>query len=330
MMNFHKLIYKGFNYFDNRGLDKIGIFLSFLKSKSNTKKILLAYPPIFIMGPARSGTTVIYQSIIYSLDVCYFFNIMDSKLFKYIPEYIAKIAKNYNINADIKFTSYYGKTEGFFGPSQGINIWNRWFKIEKELNEIGKCYLSDNDISEMRNTLNFITNLSRVPFVNKWNGHNVHLLTLDEVFPNAVYLRVKRDSVLNAQSVLIGRRELKGDPYRNITRSPRRYNLYKNSNYIEQVCGYIIEMNRELDEVSNKIDKEKIITIEYESFCENPQKTINDIVKKYEIITGNKLKIKNSLNNKFIISNNRKISKDEFCKLKNCINEIECEVNMYA
>ena len=67
------------------------------KKKEETlirKDIGIGYPVIFIIGPPRTGSTLLYQLITICFKVCYFSNFM--MRFPFSPCYIAKLIAPFN------------------------------------------------------------------------------------------------------------------------------------------------------------------------------------------------------------------------------------------
>ena len=90
----------------------------------------LKYPPIFIVGPPRSGTTLLYQIIVHCFHVAYFPNIA-ARFYK-IPVIATKIGKILFRPYKSDFTSTYGLVKGTMAPHEAGVIWDRWFPTEQK------------------------------------------------------------------------------------------------------------------------------------------------------------------------------------------------------
>jgi len=273
------------------------------------------YPPIFIIGPARSGTTPAYQLFIYSFDLCYFNNIMSKTR---LPVICNNITHFFNKKVEHDFKSNYGKTKGLFGPSQGHSIWNKWYTnynfqdTKKNVTELEK--------NTIRKTIASIEKSNNAPFINKWPGHSVHLLSLFNVFPDAIFIWIKRDFSFNAQSVLKGRTDLLGDPYKSISRLPKKSEKYKNEHYITQVCEYVKGIHEEIENASKIIGKNRFILVHYEEMCNSPAKIVNFVRKRYGEETGHEINLIRKKFPEFSVSKKRKVSKEDWQNIKNYFN----------
>jgi len=273
-------------------------------------------PPLFIVGPARSGTTLIYQSIAYSLDVCYLSNVMVA--FPDCPALVAKLVSYINgCDAPRSFSSHYGKTEGWRSPAQGYQIWSRWFPKEGEGTQ-DKDW-TEYEKNELAGMVTFIEKVYNAPFLNKWPGFSVNILKLIEALPGAMFIRVQRDPMQTAQSILKGRRELTGDPNISISRVPNNYSNYMGRSYIEQVCAYLRGVEIQLDQESRKIGEEKFLTVRYENFCVAPQEELKKIIDWYYQVAECKLKVLSLDLPAFEISTAQKVTPVEADALQECL-----------
>ena len=98
----------------------------------NDLDYLKSSPPVFIIGPPRSGTTVLYQLL------CKHFN------FGYTNNFVADwynipitATRLYNIfssqTSSIELTSNFGKSSNLYGPNEFGKFWYRWFSKTHEL-----------------------------------------------------------------------------------------------------------------------------------------------------------------------------------------------------
>jgi len=297
-------------------LKKLMIFTKIIENFIIINQSYPKYPPIFIIGPARTGTTVIYQCLSYSFKVSYFSNI--HSFFSKSPVTVSLITSLFNrCNPPKLFQSKYGKTKGIFSQSQGYQIWRRWFP--KRGGKTKKVNLSEKQKKQIYGTISAFEKIYRFPFVNKWQGLCLNLNRISDVFPNALYIRVKRNYLQTAQSILIGRIEIFNNPNKSFTRVTESYDNYKNMDYINQVCGYLFSIEEKIDDDCKKIGNEKFFNITYEEFCKNPNNFIKNFKKWYKEKTNINLKTRNITPNYFKCSKSQKLNDQDFNDLKICI-----------
>lgn len=84
------------------------------------------YPPVFIIGPPRSGTTLLYQILIDRYRFAYFTNFTAN--FYETPISAFWIAAKLFPDAQLgDYASRYGRTQGWRGPHECGAFWYRWF-----------------------------------------------------------------------------------------------------------------------------------------------------------------------------------------------------------
>lgn len=273
------------------------------------------YPPVFIIGPARSGTTLIYQSIINNFEVAYFPNL--AALLNKAPLFATQLIHLLNLQKNLKkdYSSNYGKISGLSSPSQGYEIWRRWFPR-------GEYKLTDNILQQedLKKTVGGIEKFYSAPFINKWPAFSVYIPELLTLFPDAFFIRVTREYSEVAKSVLKGRRVKKYKPGKSITQLPKNALPYQHSSPVEQVCSYVLGIESQISEDLLKVDKGNYVTIRYEEFCRKPDSLLRSINSLYEQASGHKLKLKSELHlSPFSISKSKKVSDAEALEIEKCI-----------
>ncbi|MBM4137677.1 MAG: sulfotransferase [Nitrospira sp.] len=242
----------------------------------------MTYAPIFIIGPPRSGSTLLYQIMTRYFKVCYFSNLM--MRFPKSPITIAKLVSLIysNKQPEFNFTNMYGETMGWKQPNQGILFWNRWFPNDNSY--VGSGVISNRTIKGIRNTVALLQQIFDAPFVNKWQTNSVRILPLYEALPEALFVRIKRQLPFVAQSILIGKRKLFKDEMRWFSSKPKNYEQIKNKKPIEQVCEQVFSIEKDIDRDSKVIGENKFFTVHYEELCECPELIMNNIKKFYDKI----------------------------------------------
>jgi hypothetical protein len=129
--------------------------------------------PIFILGPPRSGTTVLYQLVVNCFEVSYFCNAAEQHLD--FPVAVTRILRSRIRKYETNFTSTYGKTQGAYGPSEGLCIWTRWFPKTEDDNYVDEHYFSTAAIADIQRTITAMSVVMRAPFVNKDPHHCVRV-----------------------------------------------------------------------------------------------------------------------------------------------------------
>lgn len=235
--------------------------------------------PVFIVGSARTGSTLVYQCLTAAYRFSYFSNLLADHA-KY-PLTLATVSKFVGgcTPQTRRFVNKLGSTEGWRSPSQGYTIWQKWWpRGDDRQNGIT---LTAQQIDEIRSIVFGISKRYRRPFVNKWQGHVAHLTTLAEIFPNALFIHVQRSLVPTAVSVYRARMDSFGHPKKSISRVPRSYAEFASDDPVRQVCGYVLGVEEQLRDESQAIGNDRFYTIVYEDFCRAPQAVVDGFIQWY-------------------------------------------------
>jgi hypothetical protein len=224
------------------------------------------YPPVFVVGLPRAGTTLIYQTL------CHCFN------FSYLPtisNYLVAgssmvlrscLSKTIDYRSD--FRSSYGLSNGIFSPGEGGGLWNLWFKKDR-------FYDSQNalDRESSREIVRLIGRVERIagrPFINKNLRHNCRIRLLAELFPRALFVVVSRNPRHVAVSLLKAGLESGGGHWRWFSVKPRNYDILRHLSPGKSIVGQIKGILEDIRRDMVKIGCHRFFKIRYEKFCELP------------------------------------------------------------
>lgn len=236
------------------------------------------HPPIFILGAPRSGTTFLYQLLTYHYKLSYFSNF--SSLFVKSPasfSFISRIFfKTYN---DKNLSSDYGLIKGLWAPSEAGKIFKNWF-LKKDSHQI-------------KDSINCMSNIFKAPFIAKNLRINAELKYIHQLYPDALFIHIKRDIAFNAQSLILGIDKNKSDIVGNIMINKQRKKITHGSReeIIEQVIDDIKSIN---ETISFFLDSTNVnsISIDYNSLCENYE---NELKRVESVFEENGLKLKRKI-----------------------------------
>lgn len=248
------------------------------------------FPIIFIMGPLRSGSTLLSQWLANSSVSAYPTNIM-SRFYK-APIMGAKIQmlltdERYNFrneirdfNSEINFYSENGKTKGALAPNEFWYFWKN-FLPETKLD-----YWSNTELFEKTDTQTLlseftgITNVFQKPLSLKAMNLNYNVDFLNTIFEKAIFIHCKRDPLTNIASILKARERQFGNIETWYSfKIPEYEQLIKLSPY-EQAAGQVYFINQAVESGLKNVPEYKKITIDYEDFCINPKYFYDQLLEK--------------------------------------------------
>lgn len=245
-------------------------------------------PIILIMGNARSGSTLMLQYL------------SSLNLFSYPSNLIARFYKNpylgiriqhalleYDSNNQLEFSdlndnfdSNLGKTSGALAPSEYWYFWREYFKFS-EINKLSDNELLKVDSDNFLKKLSAFENLTGKPLVMKGMLLNWNIPYLHSIYPNFIFINLKRDIISNAQSLYKARKSFFDDPEKWYSFKPEEYRFLFDKTPVEQVIGQVYYTQQAIQKGLNEVPKTNKIEITYEDFCKNPSELVHMIYSKY-------------------------------------------------
>ena len=233
-------------------------------AKYNNQEI--SFPPIFIIAPPRSGSTLLYQLLIKYAHFSYISNIM--ALFPTLIPYTAKLTKKYEKSFSLE--SDYGYVSGLFSPNEAGALMRFWFSLAE----------SKGDFENVRKLINSISFTFGSPLITKNFNNSLRIKKILEIFPNSKFIYLTRDSRYITQSIYLGlkNKSISRKVYNNFL-NKEMANKLESEDLLEQSVIYSREIINQIDDLvrETKIDYCKI---EYESLCQNPKEILLTISKK--------------------------------------------------
>ncbi len=220
------------------------------------------YPPIFIVGFIRSGTTIVYQYLNACYKFAYFPNVARHQNHKhpFLSTWLHSCHKQYTSS----FDNEYGHIEGKCAPSDGWEIFHRWF-----------CYNmkpgTTRDLVELKKLVTAFEKLYQAPFLNKNNSNTLRLIELSKTFPNAVFIYVHREIYSNITSVIKARKK-HGVPIDKFWGVAPDLSLLDTNfeSELDVVVFQYLFCKKFVKKVCDKLSI-NFVDIDYNLFCEYPQ-----------------------------------------------------------
>ncbi|MBK8443064.1 MAG: sulfotransferase [Sphingobacteriales bacterium] len=244
------------------------------------------FPKIFIMGCARSGTTLLAQFLAQYTKFCYPSNLISR--FYYAPKIGALLQKLF-FDLDIRkellgdydrlfeFESDLGKTQHILSPNEFWYFWRRFFTFNQEIQQLTVDELKKVDFKGFEQGLESIQQVYKAPIFLKGMMLNWHIPELIKNLDNAFIIFTERNLAENAQSILEARNHYFGNYNEWFSFKPEEYDDLKKLSPIEQVIGQVYYTNNAIKEGLKQISNKNYIHIQHEDFCANPNKFLNNL-----------------------------------------------------
>jgi len=252
---------------------------------------------LLVVGPPRSGSTIIYQVLVRAIPSVYI-----SNMHFIFPRYASThMLKNNLFGAGLGgFHNYYGHTAALYDVNEGNEPMDRLFQGSAVPDQIRQGFIS------------FVENMQAEegrPLIFKNAGAFGQLTDLHKAVPEIAFLRIKRDPEQIIQSVVRAYHELGG--FNPIPDALRHSTI---SDPVEFAVRQILEIERVIDAQRLEIDSHSWIEFSYEDFCRNPWPMIENLAANHLGIDLACLR-RNAVP-KLQVSTRSKVSEEEARKIK--------------
>jgi len=264
-------------YFLNRSVGLASIALrpleKYLCQKYENEEIK-QYPPIFIIGAPRTGSTIFYQAITNYWDIDYINN-LESLLYKNIILGKLLSQKIFKSKCHNNFKSCLGATKGYNSPSECGSFWYRWFPTDRHF--VGADELAESQKREMRRVVSAMIALKKKPLFFKNMNCGQRIGALSQIFPEAFFIYCTRNPLYTAQSLLETRKMVYGNYNTWWSIMPKEYHKLQLLRPAEQVVAQIYYIEKQINKDLEKYYSGKWIELKYEHFTENPLQQLQTI-----------------------------------------------------
>lgn len=225
--------------------------------------------PIFLLGLPRSGTTLAYQCISQSFHLNYLTNIWHY-LYK-LPCWGGLVSSFMirRFTSEPNFASTQGFVNGICGQAEGLHFWSYW--MGAGLVEPCDDGLPLAPAADPRYLLRSLGALQKStdPFFSAYLGHILYISELFQLFPGAIFVRLRRDPLMNALSLLVCLRS-SAQPWFSVVPAECAYDKDASDHY--KVASQVYWLNRRIDSSLRSIPA---FEFSYEELCSNPAVVID-------------------------------------------------------
>jgi hypothetical protein len=226
-----------------------------------------ARPTVFICGPARSGTTLVFQVLCRHLDVACLRNV--TALFPRSPIAVSRIYRRLTGGREAAarpYENYYGKTAGLGGPSEANHVWHRW--VQPDATGF-RTILPPACARAAARFFAALCEAEQKPIVAKNNNLNAFADVIASAFPDVLILCLRRSPEFLAQSLLQARREIHGSVFRSYGVQDAGTGVVTDDP-VPSVCAQVAFLDRMAEGMRARIGAERFWIVDYEEFCRSP------------------------------------------------------------
>ncbi len=281
------------------------------------------WPPLFLVGNPRSGTTLLMQLLATTEQFAIPTNLLSR--FYYAPYIGAKIQqlltdKSFDYKGELgnflmpkEFESQLGKTIGALSPNEFFHFWRR-FIPNYDPEYISLEGESQIDGHALASSIAAIEAAFQKPFAAKAALLQYNLPKLYELVNNNIILYVRRNVGYVMQSIYEARKTFynKLDIWWSV--KPKEFSELQHLDVYQQIAGQVYFTEKALMQGLSQIPEKNQLIVEYEDVCLHPSDFYMRLKNKYDVY-GFKLSDNVTLPDSFMPSNKIRIPETEFSKL---------------
>jgi len=233
------------------------------------------HPILIVVGPPRSGTTLVAQTLIRYLRANYFNNL--TSLFPRAPIIANRLIPGCMRPERVQPRSFYGRTAGLTGHSDALYLWDRW--LGKGRNRIVTT-LDKREQQRISRFFGAFQAASPGPLVVKNNSLNTCASLIAEALPTARFVCLQRDPRTLAQSLLTARKKIHSN-----ARVP--YGIgpagFEDLDPAPSVRAQIRFLDAQARQQQRQLGSDRFWMLSYEDFCDRPRHWVRTLANRLGI-----------------------------------------------
>ncbi|WP_164116036.1 sulfotransferase [Sphingorhabdus sp. Alg239-R122] len=232
-------------------------------------------PPIFIIGAPRSGTSLLYELMITRFHFSYISNL--AHRFYLMPLAATWLGKSRITAWRGNFTSRFGHIAGWGAPNEGGWVWRRWLA---DGDWTDGSDFDETHIPDLRALTGGLAGIMDAPFLNKNVMHSNRLHLMHKIWPDAIFIHVRRDVASNVRSIVRAERKEggpahDGDHWWSVRPSIARD--YIGENDVARATAQVIGVDQDINRDIVAVGAQKLLRLDYAQICNDPAATMDKI-----------------------------------------------------
>ncbi|MGB8983391.1 MAG: sulfotransferase [Anaerolineales bacterium] len=277
-------------------------------------------PSVWIIGPPRSGTTLLLQVLVRRYKFVYFSNFTAKLYGAPIIGIRLSDALKYTKEQSREFVSRYGRTELLGDPHEAGEFWYRWFPRGEHV-YVEPNSMAQDQLIRFRREIIGMSKTANAPALFKNTYNTMRIAPIAEALPEAVFLVCERELVDTAQSILQGRIRNNGNKADWWSLPPKEIDQIRSHPYWQQVVEQVYYTYRQVDEDKKRFGEERFMSVSYHQLCMDTRGTLQSI---YDFLKrrGINLQFRSEVPGQFPFSTGRKVSEDDYALIQQRVHEL--------
>jgi LPS sulfotransferase NodH len=246
-------------------------------------------PVVLVVGPPRSGTTLLMQWLASTGRFAYPTNLLSR--FYSAPWIGAKIqqlltdpdydfrGEMFDLQASVSFESSLGKARGALAPHEFWYFWRRFLPNE-ELRHLSPAEEAAIDGPGLAAGLAALEDVLAKPLALKGMIVQYNIPAISRIFDRVLFLHVMREPFYNVQSLLEARQEYYGTRDTWYSAKPEEYEKLVGADCYTQVAGQVHYTHAAIEDGASRIDPARSMRVRYETLCDDPAAIYAELVDK--------------------------------------------------
>ncbi|HEY2354115.1 MAG TPA: sulfotransferase [Gaiellaceae bacterium] len=242
----------------------------------------LAFPPIFVVGAPRSGSTLLYQLLTDRFDVGYLANghAQQPGAPSLVERRRGLVRRRQGELGD--YSSSFGNTAGELGPNEAGPFWYRFFP--RRPHYVAAADFPPAARRELRAAVGAFVDACGRPVVFKNVYSTARIEAIAAALPEALFVAIHRDLDANVRSILAARLEITGAYDNWWSVEPPGVERLRELPPDEQVAGQVRALGELVAQVEEAIGSQRVLHMSYEDLCADPRAQLERVA---ELVTAN-------------------------------------------
>jgi hypothetical protein len=233
------------------------------------------FPTLQVIGVPRSGTTLATQIVARHLDIGYINNLIAA--FWRAPTVGIRLSRKLlRKGMSSSFVSTFGGTSGIEEPHEFGYFWRELLGYQ-DLSDRGEEFAENIDWARVRTMMNKMTHAFERPVMFKSFWLSMHIAKTLSVLPRTCFVRIRRDRLENALSLLKLRQGLAGSPEQWVSMKPREYEQLSSHELPVQLAGQVFFLERMMDQGISAVGGKNVLEVAYEDMCDRPAEFLDRV-----------------------------------------------------
>lgn len=239
------------------------------------------YSTVHVIGPPRSGTTLLVQLISSCLEVGYVNNLI--ACFWDAPVYGIHLSRKLlGTSTPSSFDSEFGRTQGPAEPHEFGLFWSRLLGY-RDFVEPPPAHDEEIDWQRVRRVLTNMCAAFAMPVVFKSFHLIFHLERIAAALPMTCFVRVRRDPVQTAMSLLRARRQYASSEDDWVGVAPKEYEWLRREPVPVQVAGQVHFLDRLIDGALAAIGGANVLELRLDDVTADPALAVTRVAGLLEV-----------------------------------------------